>query len=206
MLKKLFLVFLFNLLLVQCFPVFSLEPSNIVDNEVLNQENQNEIQKAEPEKKQENKSKKVGNETSKKVGNETSKNKNEATQEEKEKSPEKPKKEIKNLGKTDINNRETSDNDSEKSTNATAMEPVSHEKIELPKISGSKFLDESILTNKESKNTGEKLVRSVFSVILIIGGLIIILWVILKNKNIPKEKNIKIKDKRRLYYKNSHRK
>ncbi len=198
MLKKLFLVFLFNLLLVQCFPVFSLEPSNIVDNEVLNQENQNEIQKAEPEKKQENKSKKVGNETSK--------NKNEATQEEKEKSPEKPKKEIKNLGKTDINNRETSDNDSEKSTNATTMEPVSHEKIELPKISGSKFLDESILTNKESKNTGEKLVRSVFSLTLIVGGLIVIIWVILKNKNIPKEKNIKIKDKRRLYYKNSHRK
>ena len=101
-------------------------------------------------------------------------------------------------------------------------EPVSQEKppvqtrINLPDISDNTYHNgnNAVATVYLSKKPEEKLIKGVISWAMIFSGIGLIIWVIIKNRKIPKDsskfvngrKSNKISRKKRLYYKKSHRK
>ena len=86
----------------------------------------------------------------------------------------------------------------------TAEDPNSS-KITLPDLSDNN-INENSSENTDKQIVSERLIKGVIAWVLIISGIALIGWVIFTNKNIPKEKAVKIKGKKNLYYKNSLRK
>lgn len=101
--------------------------------------------------------------------------------------------------------------DSEKSSTEPQISPGTDIKsdISLPDLSDYKSLNSfnnSDIPSNRVNPIGEKLIKGIISWVLMIAGILLIIWIILYNRKIPTEKDIKLKRKKHLYYKNSRRK
>lgn len=111
------------------------------------------------------------------------------------------------------NENEVKDTPQEEKTedlkNQKSFEPDIKSNISLPDISDDEIL--SKLDNNKENNiikypSGEKLIKGIIAWVLMISGILLIIWVILLNRKVSDEKPIKLKKKKRIYYKSSQRK
>lgn len=86
-------------------------------------------------------------------------------------------------------------------------------KITLPEIADIKLSEDNIHSESSNNYNSEKMIKGVIAWIMIFAGILLIVYVILKNRKIPKmakkpkcKKCFKVNKKHRLYYKSLHRK
>lgn len=110
------------------------------------------------------------------------------------------------------NEKENENTDLKKSTSETPPTAPNTENksgVSLPDLSDDKVpnsFGNSDISGSSVNPVGERLIKGIVSWILMLTGVVLIIWVIFSNRKIPKEKTIKIKRKKHLYYKNSRRK